>query len=274
MMEVVSGSLLLEAAADERTYGTWQERVRAAGRPVGLEVRYVVSERAKALSKLALTGLGCPRVPDGFHAVRALANVRGLSLGLKRAPVEEKLTHAQQQLSGLEAQGHDTHVQQRLLAHLRAPAEGLREEQATYPRTLQPASHAGPPFTLAERKAPSSAQGERQLQPAVATLNPLQAAYPARDHHAAGRKVERPIPGRAARVDAWWLEVEHRVAPLALDEATPRWFQPLLPVGYGQTQGEKTTTPTRKTAYQQAFRQAQAARLQHPLTGDGNAAWV
>src|SRR5512139_701182 len=75
MMDLVSGYLVLEAAADDRTYGTWQERVRAAVRTVGLEVRYVVSARAKALIKLALKGLGCPSVPDLFHAVRELERV-------------------------------------------------------------------------------------------------------------------------------------------------------------------------------------------------------
>ncbi len=171
-------------------------------RTVGLEVRYVVSDRAKAVIKLALKGLGCPSVLDLFHAVRDLAKVMGLSLGLKLAQVEEKLTHAQQQLSGLEAKGHDTHVQQRLLAHLSAQAEVLREEQATSQRTLPQASQAVHPFTLAESKAQSSAQVESQLQQAVATLNIRHASYTARDNHAAGRKFERQIPGLAALVDA------------------------------------------------------------------------
>ena len=61
--------------------------------------------------------------------------------------------------------------------------------------------------------------------------------------------------------------MEHRLAPLALDEPTQLWLQQqLLPVVYWQTQVEKTKTPALKTAYQQAFRQAQAALLQHPLT--------
>jgi hypothetical protein len=227
----------------------------------------VVSDRAKALIQLALTGLGCPSVPDLFHALRDLANVIGVSLGLKLAQVEEKVTHAQPPLSVLEAKGYDTHVQQRLLAHLSAQAEVLRDDQATYQRTLQQASPAVHPFTLAESKAQSSAQVESQLQQAMATLNTLHASYTARDNQAAVRKFERQIPGLAALVDAWWLEVEHRLAPLALDPPTQRWLpQQLLPVVYWQTQVEKTRTPALKTAYQQAFRQAQAVLLQHPLT--------
>jgi hypothetical protein len=199
----------------------------------------------------------------------------GVSLSLQLAPVEEKVTPAQQQLSVLQAKGHDPHVQQRLLAHLSAQAGVLRADQATYHRTLQQASQAVHPFTLAESQAQNSAQVESQLQQAVATLDTLRAAYPARDHQAAVLKFKRHIPDLAAPVDAGWLGVEHRLAPLALDEPTQRWLQrQLLAVVYWQTQVEKTKTPTLKTAYQQAFRQAQVALVQHPLTATVTASEV
>ena len=67
---------MLEEAADNGTYATWQERVRAAVTRVGLELRYIVSDRAKALIKLALNGLGCPSVPDLFHALRHCLQVK------------------------------------------------------------------------------------------------------------------------------------------------------------------------------------------------------
>ena len=267
MMDLGSGYLVLEETADNRTYDTWQERVQAAMTRVGLELKYLVSDRAKALIKLALKGLGCPSVPDLFHALRDLAKVMGVSLSLKLAQVEEKLMHAQQQLRVLEAKGHDPHLQQRLLAHLSAQAEVLRADRAIGQSTLHQASQAVHPFTLAESQAQSSAQVESQLHQAVATLNTLRAPYTARDNQAAVTKFQRQIPGIAALVDAWWLGVEHRIAPLALDQPTQSWLQQqLLPVVYWQTQVEKTKTPALKTAYQQAFRQAQAALLRHPLT--------
>ena len=64
MMDLVSGYLVLEEVADHRTYDTWQERVQAAVTRLGLELRYIVSDRAQALIKRALKGLGCPSVPD------------------------------------------------------------------------------------------------------------------------------------------------------------------------------------------------------------------
>jgi len=227
----------------------------------------VVSDRAKALIKLALKGVGCPRVPDLFHAVRDVAKVMGVSRGLKLAQVEEKLTHAQQPLSVLEAKGHDTPVQQRLLAHLSGQAAVLRADQATCQRTLQQASQAVHPFTVADSSAQSSAQVKSHLHQTVATLNTLRAPYTARDNHAAVTKFTRQIPGIAALVDAWWLGVEHQITLLALDPPTQSWLQQqLLPVVYWQTQVEKTQTPALKAAYQKAFQQAQTALLQHPLT--------
>ena len=192
MMDLVSGYLVLEEAADHRTYDTWQERVQAAVTRVGLELRYIVSDRAKALIKLALNGLGCPSVPDLFHALRDLAKVMGVSLSLKLAQVEEKLTHARQQLGVVEAKGHDPHVQQRWLAHLSAQAEVLRADRATCQSTLQQASQAVHPFTLAESQAQSSAQVESRLHQAVATLNTLHAAHTARDHCSGGDQIPAP----------------------------------------------------------------------------------
>ena len=57
MMDLVSGYLVLEEVADNRSYDTWQERVQAAMRTVGLEVRYMISDRAKALIKLVFLAL-------------------------------------------------------------------------------------------------------------------------------------------------------------------------------------------------------------------------
>jgi len=167
-----------------------------------------------------------------------------MSLGLKLAQVEEKLTHAQQQLSGLESKGQDTPVQRRLLAHLSTPAEALRADQATYQRPRQQASPAVPPSTVTDRRAQSSAQVESQLPQAVATLNTLRDPYTARDNQAVMTKFTRQIPGLATLVDAWWLQAEHRFAPLALDDPTQSWLQQqLLPVVYWQTQGGENQNP-------------------------------
>lgn len=267
MMDLVSGYIVLEEGAEDRSYATWQARVRQALDKVGLRLRYVVSDRAKALVKLALEGLGCPSIPDWFHALRDLAKVMAVGLPLKLARVEQKLTHAQQTLRREEAKGHDTHVQQRLVAHLAAEAASLRTDHAACQAVLHHASQAVHPFAIADSRPQSSAHIEAALHHGVAALNALRARYTVRDNEGQVAKFSRQIPAVASLVDAWWLWVEHRLTPHALGADRRDWLRErLLPTVYWQVQLEKTKTAPLKTAYQTAFQAAHAALLRHPLT--------
>ncbi len=56
-MDLTTGSLLLEEAADDRPYAPWKTLVDARLKVLGTEVLSVVSDRAKALIQLAEQGL-------------------------------------------------------------------------------------------------------------------------------------------------------------------------------------------------------------------------
>ncbi len=58
-MELASGYLLMEEVAVDRTYDTWDGLVKARLKTLEVGVLYLVSDRAKALIKLAQTGLDC-----------------------------------------------------------------------------------------------------------------------------------------------------------------------------------------------------------------------
>jgi hypothetical protein len=134
MMDLVSGYSVLEAPAEDRCYATWRARAEQALAAVGGKLRDVVSDRAKALVTLALDGFACPSIPDGFHALRDLAKVVGVSFHLKLARLEEKRAQAQQTLSVLQAKGQETRIQQRFLAHLDEQVALLQTDQAPYGR--------------------------------------------------------------------------------------------------------------------------------------------
>ena len=72
-MDLVSGYVLLEETADDRGYETWHDRVSTRLEPMKTQVLYLVSDRAKALIKLAKTGLDCPSIPDLFHLLHDLS---------------------------------------------------------------------------------------------------------------------------------------------------------------------------------------------------------
>jgi len=63
-MDLATGYLLMEEVAADRSYATWYDRTNECLTTFGTEVLYLVSDRAKALIKLADAGLGCPSIPD------------------------------------------------------------------------------------------------------------------------------------------------------------------------------------------------------------------
>lgn len=278
MMDLGSGYIVLEEPAEDRRYDTWQARVQQALERWGITLRCVVSDRAKALVKLALEGFTCPSIPDVFHALRDLAKVVGVSFHLKLARLEEKRVQAQQTLSGLQAKGKDIHVQQRFIAHLNEDITSLRADQASAQAWLREASDAVHPFTLADNARQSAAQVEAALRRALEELNTLHVRHTARDNAQAVAKFTRQIPGLAALVEAWWEWVEQSLPPDAVDPSLRGWLlEQLLPTVYWQAQISKTKTPTLKSAYQQAFDEARQALHQHPLTAtlsaEAFAAW-
>ena len=65
-MDLASGYLLMEQVAVDRTYDTWYGFINGRLKTFGIGVSYLVSDRAKALVKLAQTGLDCLSIPDVF----------------------------------------------------------------------------------------------------------------------------------------------------------------------------------------------------------------
>jgi hypothetical protein len=79
-MDLVSGYIFLEETTEDRSYETWYAHVRTRLEPMQSHVLYLVSDRAKALIKLAHTGLTCLSIPDLFHLLHDLAKGYSLSI--------------------------------------------------------------------------------------------------------------------------------------------------------------------------------------------------
>jgi hypothetical protein len=72
-MDLATGYLLMEEGAVDRSFDTWFARANERLTTFGTQVLYLVSDRAKALIKLAQKGLCCPSIPDVFHLGHDLA---------------------------------------------------------------------------------------------------------------------------------------------------------------------------------------------------------
>jgi hypothetical protein len=267
LMDLTSGYIVLEEPAADRRYDTWQARVHEALEPWGIRLRYIVSDRAKALVKLALDGFQCPSMPDVFHALRDLSKVVGVSFHLKLARLEDKRAQAERTRRGLQAKGQNTYVQERLMGRLDEQIATLRADQTGVQQRLREASYTVHPFALSDSSRQHSAQVEATLQQVLEELNTLRARHTARDNTPAVAKFARQIPDLAALVEAWWLWVEQSLPLESVNTELRGWLlERLLPTVYWQAQLDKTKTPTLKSAYQCAFNQARRDLHQHPLT--------
>ena len=101
-MDLATGYLLMEEVAVDRSYATWFDRANARLTTFGTEVLYLVSDRAKALIKLAHTGLRCPSIPDVFHLGHDLAKSYSLAIFSRLRQAKRELEQAKQGLEKLQ----------------------------------------------------------------------------------------------------------------------------------------------------------------------------
>jgi hypothetical protein len=97
-MDLASGYLLMEEVTADRSFDTWYARANDCLTTLGTEVRYLVSDRAKALIKLAQTGLGCLSIPDLCHLSHDLAKSYSLAIFGRLRQAKRELEHAKQGL--------------------------------------------------------------------------------------------------------------------------------------------------------------------------------
>ena len=113
-MDLATGYLLMEEVATDRRFATWCDRANDRLKTFGTKVWSLVSDRAKALIKLAHTGLGCPSIPDLFHLGHDLAKGYSLAIFGRLRQAKRDLDQAKQRLETLQknAQAEPTQVVQ------------------------------------------------------------------------------------------------------------------------------------------------------------------
>ena len=164
-MDLASGSLLMEEMAVQRTYDIWDSLVKARLKMFGVEVSYLVSDRAKALIKLAETGLDCLSIPDVFHLSHELAKGYSLALFGRLRQAQQALTQAGQRLATLQAShpGSDQAQQAQALVEVREAEmqcwQAVRNAYRTHLATLSLTVH---PWRLLAATRQTSQEVERQ----------------------------------------------------------------------------------------------------------------
>ncbi len=269
-MDLVSGYLLLEEVAPDRTYDTWQAVIQARLKTLGVPVRSLVSDRAPALIKLAKTGLDCLSIPDLFHLIRELVKSYSLAIGSRLRQARQSLGQAREHLAKFQAddpEGAEAELARVVVETGEAEVSRWEGVHDTYRLHLEAISLSVHPWRVVDSTPQTAQEVEDQLQTEIDALETLIETNGLPVKKKALDKVRRQLADLSALVDLWWQGVGQDGEQLAL---TPQWRswmeQVLLPLQYWREAVRRTSCPRRKAILRQALEAVQHRFEAHPLT--------
>jgi len=263
MMDLPSGYVFVETVAADRSFETWKAAVIPRLETLGLTVRPAISDRAKALIKLALNALDCESGADLFHAQQDLG--RWLSAPLARQT--KKAAAYQKDAQTLLAREETRKTEQRdfsetgrLQAHV-AEAEkqhaACLAAQKTYKAHREAISHSIHPFNLSSSLHQDEAAILKTLQQESDALAALANTAKINDPKDKLGKFRRQHKALSQHVSIWWLWIHTLLDDLNTDQLTQDWVTTrLMPVVYWSHRATQTKKPSDRTAYRNAWEKA------------------
>jgi hypothetical protein len=283
-MDLATGYLLMEEVAEDRRFDTWFDRANERLMTFGTEVLYMVSDRAKALIKLAHTGLRCPSIPDLFHLGHDLAKSYSLCLFGRLRQAKRDLEQAKQHLETVQksVQAAPAQVAQARVAACATSVHHWQEVGRAWRQHLSNVSRILHPWRLLDSICQTSKEVEEQLRAELQAIETLLETHGLAMKKDPLDKVRKPLAGISALVDFWWQTVRQDLTQMAM---TPRWTQwaedVLLPLMYWQEQLRRTRHPGQKTqialvlqAVEEAFERHACTRQLKPEVLAGWKAWA
>ena len=270
-MDLATGYLLLEEVAADRSFDTWFDRANARLTTFGTEVLYMVSDRAKALIKLAQKGLGCPSIPDVFHLGHDLAKRSSLAIFGRLRQAKRELEHAKQGLEKLQKNIQTDSAQvaqaQARVAAWATSVHHWQEVGRAWRQHLSNVSGILHPWRLLDAIRQTSKEVEEQLRAEIKAIETLLETNGLPRKQDTLDKVQKQLAGISALVDLWWQTVRQDLTQLAM---TPRWTQwaedVLLPLMYWQEQLRRTRHPVQKAQMALVLQAVEEVFERHPCT--------
>jgi hypothetical protein len=270
-MDLCSGYLLMEEVAADRRFETWYDRANDRLTTFGTEVLYLVSDRAKALIKLAHTGLGCVSIPDVFHVSHDLAKGYSLSIFGRLRQAKQSLERAKQRLETLQksAQAEPGQIAQAqaLVAQSETSLTHWQGVQSAWKAHLSNLSRIVHPWRFADSSRQTSKEVEQQLGAELEAIETLFETNGLPMKQDTLNKVGKQLAGISALVDLWWQIVRQDLAQM---DMTPKWTQwaqeLLLPLMYWHEKLCRTRHPKQKAQIALVLQMVEDAFERHPCT--------
>lgn len=263
LMDLPSGYLVLEQTSEDRSFETWYSKASVRLQALGIEVRHAISDRAKALIKLAVDGFDCVSGADVFHAQQDLSRWLGSRLARR---LQQASTAAEQ--AELALQKTPSRVDRMIAAaQAKQTCRQIQQDHEAYRQHLSGISDEIHPFSLQNNQPQRQEQVQAGLEKRAQAFEKIAKSQNINDSRQTLNKFRNQFEALAANVEFWWLWMLEIVADFALDEAMQQWLlYRLLPVVYWHQQKQRTKNPTQRHKYKQAWELALAALQQDKFT--------
>ncbi len=256
MLDLPSGYIFVEEITENCQYETWQQRVTQALKPLGLKVKYLVSDRAKAIVKLALNDLGTHSISDLFHVLYDLNRSIAWELNYLGSQLQKQLKMSQEKRAEPE-----------LIAQIETNQTILEQSRLTYEYCCHGISTCLHPFDINQNTPQTSDLVSMRLIELLHTLQTVQQTHHLKDPRNGIRKLKNQIESLSAVVDLWWSWVDQCLAACGCEMNLVDWVKEyLLPAAYWQQQVQRTKNPDARQDYQAAYLKAQEFLRIHPVT--------
>ena len=270
LMDLNSGYLLLETITEDRCYDTWYEKTKPRLEGLGIEVKHAISDRAKALIKMAVTGFECESGADVFHAQQDVSRWLGAKIGKRAAKAQKQLEEVQEKEDKIKDSTKESRVsalkEQRIRCEIELKA--AQEVQTDYHENLQGIAAEIHPFSLTDSHINDAEEIEARLEIRAQAFEEIAKKQAIVDKRKVMTKFRKQFKPLAVSVDFWWLWVRETLQNLAVENTVlEEWLtETLLPVVYWHHKMQQTKHRCAKEKYQQAWEQASEALKEHPFS--------
>ena len=266
LIELASGFIFTEVKSAKRTYQSWSEQLQSWWHDSQWHCHFLVSDGARALVKLAVSGIGCVSVPDLFHAMRALGRPLGGRLARALNQTHKQVDKLSEKLAKTTDDVKRQTLDEQLTEALAQQRQGEQNQQ-TYHNALETITTYLHPFSLETAQR----QSDDALTTALAApLQLLAGLAPLNNTDPVDKAIatfETLIPDLAAGIQAWWQWTTQALAAETSDMDTQNWvLTAMLPWVYWTQQAEKTRQPELKRRYLTAASGAFDVLIAHPFT--------
>jgi hypothetical protein len=278
LAELTSGYLLTEVQCEDRSYETWKAQIQPWWSQAGWQCHFMVSDRAKALIKLATDGLGCVSVADLFHALRSLGQPIGSAIGRQQARLAKQVKTLNVQRDATTREARRLELEQSLAA-LSTQQDILGQDQQRYHQAMAAITLSLHPFHLDTQAPQTFGDITAALQSALVQLRDLGQTYGGQQAAQAIDGFERQLPDMVRGLHAWWQWATQSLATQTTSIDVQNWvLGSLLPWVYWLQQTDKTHQRELKARYQQAANEAANQLVAHSLTlsmsADERQTWI